>query len=184
MFDSHSLLFQMEKSKLFQEFFFNGIFGKLITGSKLSGVEREFLFKDGKRIAWSSTNMYLLLPLESSSPCHDTSCIHWKGVDACASTISFLRNIYSIDGEFCSGSQTCNSNSNDNEHKKPDVIHLANKSLHSQYIKDSVVLAVHTGRLYSVLDVITDITSESPFDEINDAQKSQFNSFIDYYHEK
>ncbi|ONK73697.1 uncharacterized protein A4U43_C04F34330 [Asparagus officinalis] len=58
---------QVEKSKLFEEFFFNGIFGKLITGSKSSGIRREFLFKEGKRLSWSSTNIYLLLPLEPSS---------------------------------------------------------------------------------------------------------------------
>jgi len=130
--------------------------------------------------------MYLLLPLESSSPpSHDTPCIHWKGIDASATTVNFLRKIYSIDGEYCPRSQgTCNSSLNDKVREKSDIVHLANKSLYTQCLRDSVVMAVHNGRFYSVLDVMTDITSESPFDEINDAKHSQFNSFTDYYREK
>ncbi|KAG1355238.1 hypothetical protein COCNU_07G013500 [Cocos nucifera] len=65
-----------------------------------------------------------------------------------------------------------------------DIIHLANKSLKTEYLKDSVVLSIHTGRIYSVLDVIDDITTESPFDESFDAKPSQFKSFIDYYYQK
>lgn len=130
--------------------------------------------------------MYLLLPLESSLL---TNCgtlnIHWKAIDACASMVKYLRNIYSLNDECysecslesCSIAYRATSESS-------DIIHLANKSLNTKYLNDSVVLSIHTGRIYSVLDVIDDITTQSPFDESFDAKPSQFASFIDYYYQK
>ncbi|XP_038975924.1 endoribonuclease Dicer homolog 3b-like [Phoenix dactylifera] len=174
---------QVEKSKLFQEFFFNGLFGKLFSGSR---VQREFLFRAGHKISWSSLNMYLLLPLESSLLTnHGTLNIHWKAIDACASVVNYLGNIHSINGECCSecSVDSC-SISYRASSKKSDIIHLANKSLNTEHVKDSVVLSIHTGRIYSVLDVLDDTTTESPFDESFDAKPSQFASFIDYYYQK
>ncbi|KAJ0967078.1 hypothetical protein J5N97_023995 [Dioscorea zingiberensis] len=172
---------KMKKSKRFQEFFFNGIFGKLFMGSRSSGKQREFLFKREKELPWSSLNMYLLLPVESVAN-QATASIHWKGIDACASVVEFLLDSYSLDGEYCfENSLPSGSNSYQTSCGSADIVHLANKSLHVKYLRDSVVLAIHTGRIYSVLDVLDDITPESPFDEIYDQKPSNFLSFIDYY---
>ncbi|KAF6173849.1 hypothetical protein GIB67_039800 [Kingdonia uniflora] len=49
---------QIKKARLFQEFFFNGMFGKLFIGSKSSGTPREFLLKREDNSLWSSSNIY------------------------------------------------------------------------------------------------------------------------------
>jgi endoribonuclease Dicer len=68
--------------------------------------------------------------------------------------------------------------------KGEDIIHLANKSLHFSSLKDSVVLSLHTGRIYSVLDLIYETTAEDSFEEMYNGKASPFSSFVDYYHEK
>uniref|UniRef100_A0A804J326 Uncharacterized protein n=1 Tax=Musa acuminata subsp. malaccensis TaxID=214687 RepID=A0A804J326_MUSAM len=175
---------QVEKSKLFQEFFFNGIFGRMFTGSRSSGSQREFLFREGHMISWSSMNMYLLLPLESSSNDNGFS-IYWNGIHACVAIVEYLRKIYSTDDEYHSGNSTtsCTSPCETNG-ENAEIVQLANKSLHIKYLKNSVVFSIHNGRIYSVLDVINDVTPEDPFDDSCGMKPSQFVSFIDYYHQK
>ncbi|KAH7690356.1 endoribonuclease Dicer protein [Dioscorea alata] len=169
---------KLKKSKRFQEFFFNGIFGKLLVGSRSSGETRTFLFKREKEIPWSSSNMYLLLPVESAAS-QEIASFHWKGIDACASVVEYLLDSYSLDGEY-ENSSLSSSNSY-GTFGSEDIVHLANKSIHIQHLRNSVVFAIHTGRIYSVLDVINNVTPESSFDEIYDQKPSKFCSFVDYY---
>nr|CAD1836220.1 unnamed protein product [Ananas comosus var. bracteatus] len=172
---------QVEKAKLFQEFFFNGIFGRLFRRSRC-GVQREFLFREGHEILWSSFNMYLLLPLKPSQLSHANTNINWAVIDACSSVVEYLRSIYSLDGEYCPGSSSTALNSTGT--LSEEMIHLANKSLNIWCLKDSVVLSIHTGRIYSVLDVIYDSTPESSFAEMSDEKPTSFASFADYYYQK
>ncbi|XP_020094858.1 endoribonuclease Dicer homolog 3b-like isoform X2 [Ananas comosus] len=172
---------QVEKAKLFQEFFFNGIFGRLFRRSRC-GVQREFLFREGHKILWSSFNMYLLLPLKPSQLSHANTNINWAVIDACSSVVEYLRSIYSLDGEYCPGSSSTALNSTGT--LSEEMIHLANKPLNIWCLKDSVVLSIHTGRIYSVLDVIYDSTPESSFAEMSDEKPTSFASFADYYYQK
>ncbi|VAH04530.1 unnamed protein product [Triticum turgidum subsp. durum] len=169
---------QLRDGKLFQEFFFNGIFGRLFHGSRTSGVQREFLFRKGHEIQWSSESMYLLLPLRHSPHIQQDLNIYWEAVESCTQAVEQLRNLYLEDE---------NIRANFIQHrsiKEKDIIHLANKSLHFSSIKDSVVLSLHTGRIYSVLDLIYDTTAEDSFEEMYNGKASPFSSFMDYYREK
>lgn len=81
---------QVRKSMCFQEFFFNGLFGKLFvrSGSKKG---REFLLQADVSL-WNPSNMYLLLPLElANSPSQEPWKIDWAGVDSCVSEVEFLK---------------------------------------------------------------------------------------------
>ncbi|KAM0865318.1 hypothetical protein ACQ4PT_043361 [Festuca glaucescens] len=169
---------QLREGKLFQEFFFNGIFGRLFHGSRTSGVQREFLFRKGHEIQWSSESMYLLLPLRHSPPIQQDLSIHWEAVESCTQAVEQLRNLYMEDGNLHANFIQ------DRSIKGEDIIHLANKSLHFSSIKDSVVLSLHTGRIYSVLDLIYDTTAEDSFEEMYNGKASPFSSFVEYYHEK
>ena len=170
---------QLRKGKLFQEFFFNGIFGRLFHGSRTSGLQREFIFRKGYEIQWSSDNMYLLLPLRPTShiPC-DLN-IQWEAVASCSDAVEHLRNLYLEDGNLNHENLSPNK-----RNKGEEIIHLANRSLHFSSVKDSVVLSLHTGRIYSVLDLILDTTAEDSFDEMYNGKASPFASFVDYYHQK
>lgn len=128
--------------------------------------------------------MYLLLPLESSSNDNGFS-ISWNGIHACVAIVEYLWKIYSTDDEYHSGNSTtgCTSSCETNG-ENAEIVQLANKSLHIKYLKNSVVFSIHNGRIYSVLDVINDVTPEDPFDDSCGMKPSQFVSFIDYYYQK
>ncbi|KAL6643233.1 hypothetical protein ACP70R_021414 [Stipagrostis hirtigluma subsp. patula] len=170
---------QLCKGKLFQEFFFNGIFGRLFHGSRTSGLQREFLFRKGCEIQWSSESMYLLLPLRHSSHIQHNLSINWEAIESCSVAVELLRNLYLEDGNL-----DCENLIPHKRNYGEDIIHLANKSLQFSSVKDSVVLSIHTGRIYSVLDMIFDKTADDSFDEMYNGKASPFASFVDYYHQK
>ncbi|XP_020256312.1 endoribonuclease Dicer homolog 3b-like isoform X2 [Asparagus officinalis] len=177
---------QVEKLKLFQELLFNGLFGKLFVGCKLQGTKREFLLRDRKGLLWSSSNMYLLLPVEpSSSDSLDSLSINWNGIDACVLVVEILRTVYSTNYiHSCPECLlTCSQSSCQPTYTGSDTLHMANKSANVNTVKDMVVLAIHTGRIYSVLDVMHDKSAESPFDRYKGRQP-EFISFADYYSKK
>ncbi|RLN41300.1 Type III restriction enzyme, res subunit family protein, expressed [Panicum miliaceum] len=170
---------QLRKGKVFQEFFFNGIFGRLFHGSRTSGLQREFIFRKGYEIQWSSDNMYLLLPLRHTSHIQRDLNIQWEAIASCSDAVEHLRNLYLEDGNLNHENLSPNK-----RNKGEEIIHLANRSLHFSSVKDSVVLSLHTGRIYSVLDLILDTTAEDSFDEMYNGKASPFASFVDYYHQK
>ncbi|BAF26812.2 Os10g0485600 [Oryza sativa Japonica Group] len=153
---------QLGKGKLFQEFFFNGIFGRLFHGSRKSGAQRDFIFKKGHEIQWNTESMYLLLPLRDSSYIQDDLSIHWEAIESCAGAVEQLWSSYQGDENVI----PVNCIPQKRRGGQEEIIHLANKSLHCSSIKDSVVLSLHTGRIYTVLDLILDTTAEDSFDEM------------------
>ncbi|XP_072998886.1 endoribonuclease Dicer homolog 3a isoform X1 [Typha latifolia] len=175
---------QVEQAKLFQQLFFNGLFGKLFIGSKSSGKTREFLLKEDDTSLWSTFNMYLLLPLKSSCvKSHGAVSINWEGIDASASVVRFMRNNSLPRAKMDIISESTYSSSN-MECCKADMIHLANKSAKLQSLQDMVVLAIHTGKIYSILDIIIDLSADSPFDGISDNSASEFQTFSKYFNKK
>lgn len=177
---------QVEQAKLFQEIFFNGLFGKLFIGSKSSGVSREFLLKEDDSSLWNTLNMYMLLPLE---PDHDIIRINWKGISAIASVVKFMRSTKLVGSEYGSLSYSdvspmCSSDKFETVCCKFDVIHLANKSAQPHSLKDMVVLAIHTGKIYSVLDVVTGSSADSPFDGTTDKLSPNFTTYSEYFNKK
>lgn len=123
--------------------------------------------------------MYLLLPLRHPLDVQHDLGIHWEAVESCSGAVGDLRSLYLEDGNLNFGNLISHE-----RNKGEDIIHLANKSLPFSSVKDSVVLSVHTGRIYSVLDLIFDTTADNSFDEMYNGKASPFASFVDYYHQK
>lgn len=175
---------QVEQAKMFQEIFFNGLFGKLFLGSKSSGKPREFLLKEDDKSLWSTLCMYFLLPLETSSnQDHEVICINWKGISASASVVRLMRNICTPAAENGSFGSCCFVSS-ETECQESDMIQLANKAANLQSFQDMVVIAIHTGKIYSVLDVVTSSCADSPFDGISDKSTSEIRTFSEYFKKK
>ncbi|KAH9804979.1 Endoribonuclease Dicer [Citrus sinensis] len=176
---------QMSKAKCFQELFFNGLFGKLFVKSKSSG-SREFFLKRETNSLWSPSYMYLLLPLEIVNTFGDGSWrINWSGINPCASVVEFIKEKSFL------GAAQCNNNGGNSSpcrtspcktgcHGK-DVIHLANGSVDAKNLKDMVVLAIHTGRIYSIVEIVNNSSAESPFDGNTDDDSK---TFVNYFSEK
>ncbi|KAL2236099.1 UNVERIFIED_CONTAM: Endoribonuclease Dicer 3a [Sesamum indicum] len=171
---------QVAKAKCFQELIFNGLFGKLFF--KSSGV-RKFLFQTEESL-WDPSNMYLLLPLSEETATERPLKINWMGIESCVSAVKFLkRNAWLNfqhpeaikDKSFppASGSVMTKFNS--------DIIHLANISAYADGLKEMVVVAIHTGRIYSILYAVAGTSAESPFEGDTDAS---YSSFADYYNKK
>ncbi|KAK1429456.1 hypothetical protein QVD17_11665 [Tagetes erecta] len=160
---------QVAKGKCFQELFFNGIFASLYVGSKHSEVRREFLL-DIYQNLWSSSYMYFLLPLESLDPLK----INWKAIDSCVSAIEFIKKSSVLGAE----KQSVDSIMTDSE--STSMIHFANRSVNKDAVANVVVLAIHTGKIYSVLEVLQDQTAQSPFD----GNTKKFPSFTHYFKQK
>ncbi|KAK8597626.1 hypothetical protein V6N13_095026 [Hibiscus sabdariffa] len=168
---------QMMKAKRFQEFFFNGLFGKLFVGSKSSGTPREFLLRDKTSSLWSPSHMYLLLPLEDCST--NELRINWPAITACTFAADFL-NKNSLLGTYDDGSNP----SSVPDCKETNMIHFANSSVEVNNLRNMLVLAIHTGRIYCVIEAVSDKTAESSFDEAVDKVSTGFASFSEYFCKK
>lgn len=119
--------------------------------------------------------MYLLLPLEDSANQRDNSWkINWSAIDSCVSAVEFMKKRYSeaeSKAEMDSEKQSASAESD-------SKVHFANETSDINQLKDRVVLAIHTGRIYSVLKVPDNLTSDSPFEQISDS------TYADYFKKK
>lgn len=123
--------------------------------------------------------MYLLLPLKTSyQEHHDEAHINWDGIDTTFSAVEFMSMIYSSGAESDQPWKNLVSLVSRNGSDESDVIHLANKLVHTQIVKDLVVMAVHTGKLYTVLDVVASSSSDTSFDAPG------FSTFKEYFCKK
>ncbi|KAL8236785.1 hypothetical protein R6Q59_017866 [Mikania micrantha] len=159
---------EVANAKCFQELFFNGIFGRLYIGSKQSEKPRRFLLETDQKL-WIPSYMYLLLPLESLGPFK----ISWKEVESCASAVEFVKKSSVLSAK----KQSVDSVMTD--WISTSMIHFANRCVHKDGVTNMVVLAIHTGKIYSVLEVLQDETSHSPFEDTK-----KFSSFKDYFKQK
>ncbi|XP_024966955.1 endoribonuclease Dicer homolog 3a isoform X2 [Cynara cardunculus var. scolymus] len=174
---------QVAKAKCFQALFFNGIFGKLYIGTKQSGLAREFLLQTDQTL-WNPSYIYLLLPLELLEPLT----INWKEVDSCASVVDFVKtnSQFRAKQQSRDGGITTleNIDSVMTDFDSIDMVHFANESIHKDEVKNVVVLAIHSGKIYSVLELLQDATAESPFDGDTGSNPPRFSSFSNYYEKK
>ncbi|TVU36101.1 hypothetical protein EJB05_18017 [Eragrostis curvula] len=166
---------QIEQAKLFQGLLFNGLFGKLFTGAKSSNTPREFILKKDDTLLWNNANMYLILPVQRTLDSHESVCINWSVIDVAATTVGLMRSIYSGDNR--------NLIEILNPHKNGDLIHLANRSCKAGDLRNVVVLAFHTGKIYTTLEVVGK-TANSTFDGASDKKETAFRTFAEYFEKK
>lgn len=178
---------QMMKAKRFQEFFFNGLFGRLFVGSKSSRKKREFLLNKEASFCWNPDYMYLLLPLEMSKTSSvDSWKINWTAITSCFDAVEFMKKEHSF-GTEDSKSKTVSSVPSGTLPAKIDEdkkIHFADGSLGACKLKQVVVVAIHTGRIYSILEVASDMSADSPFEGNADGGSSKFSSYAEYFNKK
>lgn len=167
---------QMEQAKLFQALMFNGLFGKLFTGSKSSDVPWEFILSKDDNFIWNNPNIYLILPMDPTVESHDISCINWRVIDEAATAVKLMRKIYFEEKINIPGILDFDQNDE-------DLIHLANTSCEANFLRNVVVLAVHTGKIYTALNV-ADLSANSTFDGVSDEKETEFHTFAEYFEKK
>lgn len=175
------------KAKCFQEFFFNGLYGRLFVGSKSSGRRREFIFNKEASLCWNPEYMYLLLPLETSKTSSDDSWkINWTAISSCFDAVEIMKKEYSFgteDSESKTGS-SFPSGTLPAEIDEDKKIRFANGSFSACKLKQVVVVAIHTGRIYSIFEVASDMSADSPFEGNADGGSSKFSSYAEYFNKK
>ncbi|KFK32317.1 hypothetical protein AALP_AA6G226200 [Arabis alpina] len=172
---------EMNKAKCFQQFFFSGIFGKLFAGSKSLGTKREFLLETDTSSLWNPSFMFLLLPVESNSLVSSVT-VDWSAINSCASVVEFVKNNHLLKLRVSDGSN-CNTSFGEevllmDEEDQTDQIHFANGSSDKNSLEEMVVIAIHTGRIYSIVDVVKDSSAMSPFED------AEYASYADYFNKK
>lgn len=135
--------------------------------------------------------MYLLLPVDlPDDSTHDLWKIHWRAIDSCVSVVEFLKKNSSLDAErncgagAISDSWPSRNNSAETGSNAANVIHFANCVLDVHSLKDRVVLAIHTGRIYSIVEVVSNTSAESPFDGNSDKGPPDYITFADYFNKR
>ncbi|CAN8277764.1 unnamed protein product [Cochlearia groenlandica] len=171
---------EMVKAKCFQQFFFNGMFGKLFVGSKSLGTKREFLLKTDTSSLWDPSFMFLLLPVETNDLTVD-----WSAINACASVVEFVKKNSILELKVGDGNNCSTSSSQevllDEEKKETNLIYFANASSEKNNLEEIVVIAIHTGRIYSIVEAVKDSSAMSPFE---DDVSSEFNTYAEYFNKK
>ncbi|KAK7363560.1 hypothetical protein VNO77_05706 [Canavalia gladiata] len=174
---------QMMKAKCFHELFFNGLFGRLVVRSKSAKGECEFLLQKDTKTLWSPKNLYLLLPLEKlNDMCEGSLQINWSGINSCASAIGFLSRKFSLVAGDCDDNSSITSphDSSEMDCEATNMIHFANSVADANNIKNMVVLAIHTGKIYCILESANNLSAESPFDGNNEKSKECI-TFSEYF---
>ncbi|KAL8153073.1 hypothetical protein V2J09_010833 [Rumex salicifolius] len=174
---------QIARAMHFHELFYNALFGKIFQGSRTSG-DRRFLLENNSEQLWSPSYMYLLLPLETLNV-HDPDSwsINWKAIDSCVSATEFMRS-YWLSPTHSESDRRKFAASGDRNCSETDIIHLANTSSHVDDLKSTVAFSVHTGKMYTIIDVVNNSSAESPFDGNSGEAKPKFSTFADYYYKK
>jgi endoribonuclease Dicer len=110
--------------------------------------------------------------------------IHWPAISSCASAIEFVRQKFSLVAEDSDDnskiiSLPCDTtNSSDMEHESTNKFHFANCAIDVSDVKDTVALAIHTGKVYCIIDVVENSSAESPFDGNTDKSEVTFSQYF------
>lgn len=167
---------QVEKAKRFHELFFNGVFGKMFKGSSTPGMPSQFIVDEDTSSLWNESYTFLLLPLEF--PCFEESDelkIYWKGITDIYSVVKYLQRGHKPEDNCSSSNGEEATIVSENKHES---VHLVNKIVDIESISDMIVMAIHTGKFYSILEVVKGTSAHSPF------EKSDVKSYADYFANK
>lgn len=123
----------------------------------------------------------------ATNPCHESLIVNWEWVDSTINVVEFLINAYDSSFEskvtsVPSGKVLPELDFPGTDYDHTDVVQFANSVVKIKNLPEMVVLATHTGRIYSIVEVLPNMTAESPFDG-NDPETSPI-SFAGYFEKR
>ncbi|XP_024528687.1 endoribonuclease Dicer homolog 3a isoform X2 [Selaginella moellendorffii] len=154
---------QLAAAKAYQEIMFNGAFSRLVfREDKNDRTLATCLLSSTEKAneLWSET--YLLLPIL------DGSCdIDWNIVTRCADAAKLLPSLCSE----LNKTEVCM--------ERPDtgLIYTASGPVSPGALQDAVVLTVHTGKLFSIVEVLEDLGAQSTFKENEESEPCTYEEF-------
>lgn len=121
--------------------------------------------------------MYLLLPLKPLMNCPQAWEINWAAIDSAVSVVEFLKTQAFLNSVM-SNDRRRNMLVDQMDGESAKIIHLANKSVRSDELKNMVAISIHTGNIYSIMGLKENSSAESPFDS------PQYSSYTEYFSKK
>jgi endoribonuclease Dicer len=187
------ILQQLKDAKVFQETLFNGVFAKLLCrdrqseGSRIMG-KNVLKIMEMKNL-WVSSNMYFLLPIESDKfgVSQREGNIDWHCIRSCASGVTLFKYLFisETDNNVRDILEVLvNRTLLQYSDCKEETITLASGIHKASDLIDKAVVTVHTGKIYSVVEVIRDKTAESPFPKSKDPKVDHCCNYYDYFEKK
>lgn len=171
---------QLKDAKYFHQTVFNGVFAKGLGQDKRSRSKTKKL--------WVSSNMYFLLPIQEDSfgAFQREANIDWLLIRYFVSGAKLFKSLFrSEKGTNVTDDFDILLKRSFLQYSVPKekVISLATGIHRASDLIDKAIIAVHTGRIYIVVRVISDKTSKSPFPQSRDG-KAQYSSYHDYFEKK
>lgn len=133
--------------------------------------------------------MYLLLPPETLNSKVEGWRINWRGISSCVGVVDFMKTKSLISSGLCHKQNLsyCNASSEfDLKQKSSKIVYVANCLVDVDDLKDMVVLAIHTRKFYSVVEVVTNTSAECPFNYTGSvvSVSSDYSTYIEYFDKK
>ncbi|KAJ7535983.1 hypothetical protein O6H91_12G052400 [Diphasiastrum complanatum] len=176
---------QLRDSMKYHEVLYNGMFSRLIFRSK-GGNESlaKCLFTSEEQKLWTPSRMYLLLPLLPSADCRAKSveqAIDWNGISSTAAAAKLIFQRYSPSKENLLVSLEALDGPPSQKAEDKNILQTAVGVVPISSVKDTVVLTVHTGKVYCIVDVLHDMNATHAFSETQGSEAPQFSSYCDYF---
>ncbi|KAH7307115.1 hypothetical protein KP509_22G046500 [Ceratopteris richardii] len=168
---------QLEHAKAYQQLVFSGMFAKHIKhkeNSSVTGAVHWFL--NDRNENWEPSQMYLVLPLVSGelTDIIGEIPIDWKAVEAAAHSAGVFL-------ELSSSQQANDTDAYSSESKATHVnagLQMASGSSLPSELIGMAVITVHTGRIYTVVEVLDAIDSKSPMEEVADLTYANYYQYF------
>ncbi|KAH7414675.1 hypothetical protein KP509_14G005300 [Ceratopteris richardii] len=153
---------QLEDAKAYHQLIFNGMSGK---PSAMKSIKPSAANK-----IWDSSQVYLVLPLISGKPTEEMEevPIDWKAVRNAAQSARL-------------SSQLMSSQHSTDVHTYNAGLRMAYGSKIPSELVDMAVLTIHTGRLYSVVEVLDEVNACCPMEG---TENHTYTSYFHYFAEK
>lgn len=183
---------QLKEAKSYHELIFNGMFGKLLRHSKksegaspISKMRNLLACQSALDEMWNHLHMYLLLPLIPGKLAEESEVIpiDWKAVRDTAMTANVFSALCSTQGSNKSHKSSVYSAESESMHSK-DMVHMACGSKAFSKVRGMAVVTIHTGRIYSVVEVLEDKNANCPIEGVQDTKSSIYSSYAHYFAEK
>lgn len=130
--------------------------------------------------------MFLLLPVETGDQASSATTVDWSAINSCACVVDFLKNNSLLELQVGDDeNHHCDTSPGQEVLQKKEtetnLIHFANASSDKNSIEEIVVVAIHTGRIYSIVEAVKDSSAMSPFE---DEASLEYATYAEYFNKK
>lgn len=125
----------------------------------------------------------LTIPIVTLDSSPEPLCIDWNGLQSTVSAVEFLKRNAWYSAELSEANKR-NCFMHRNDFDATEQVQMANNAVHKSSVRGMVFIAIHSGRIYYVLNSMTNSSSGSPFEGGTDEAPSGYSSYEDYFQKR